>query len=371
MTGPRLQVEPLVIPESLEGRGREAFIRFSELCNAVHRDTWGNDDFCYSHARRFESYRPNDYEDRHVLLAREDDRLVGCAVLDVPLTDNLSTCYLDILVHPDERRRGVARALSSVAEARVRSIGRTVVMGWSEVRLPATPEGGPLVVPTGGAGGYPRDSASAALALAEGYELAQVDRISLFEPGTSVEQAGSGAWAEPVPAGSRGGETADDGYSLVFWSDSVPDDLIHHYAVLRRFMSTDAPLGGFLLEEEVWDAERIRTDEARHAAGGGLSLVCAAVEKESGALVGHTVLHSSVEAPHVAYQEDTLVLRRHRGHRLGFRMKAANLQRLRDEWPEVRRLYTWNAAENSFMLAVNVELGFRPIGVTAGWQKKL
>ncbi|MBG6182340.1 hypothetical protein IWX65_000269 [Arthrobacter sp. CAN_A214] len=52
-------------------------------------------------------------------------------------------------------------------------------------------------------------------------------------------------------------------------------------------------------------------------------------------------------------------------------MKAANLERLRDEWPEVKRLYTWNAAENSFMLAVNIELGFRPVGATAGWQKKL
>ncbi|MBG6216343.1 GNAT superfamily N-acetyltransferase [Arthrobacter sp. CAN_A6] len=357
MTTPELLIEPLVIPESLDGPGREAFIAFSELCNTVQRDTWGNDDFRYGHARRLESYRPNDYEERYVFLAQSDGRLVGCAVLDVPLTDNLSTCYLDILVHPAERRQGVAKALSSMADARVRSLGRTVIMGWSEVRLPDTPEAGEPVVPDSGAGGYPRHSGSAALALAEGYGLAQVDRVSLLEPG------------DPDPR--RGEAVAEDGYSLVFWGNSVPDDLIHHYAVLRRFMSTDAPLGGFLLEEEVWDAERIRADEYRHAAGGGFSLVCAAVEKESGALVGHTVLHSSAEAPHVAYQEDTLVLRRHRGHRLGYRMKAANLERLRDEWPEVKRLYTWNAAENTFMLAVNIELGFRPVGATAGWQKKL
>lgn len=176
-------------------------------------------------------------------------------------------------MHPGERRQGVAWALSSVADAQVRSLGRTVITGWNEVRLPDTPDAGELVVPDSGAGGYPRHSGSAALALAEGYGLAQVDRVSLCERG------------DPDPR--RGGAVAEDGSSLVFWGNSVPDDLSHHYAVLRRFRSTDTPLGGFVLEEEVSDQERIRADEARHAAGGGLGLVCAAVEKESGARRAH------------------------------------------------------------------------------------
>ncbi|WP_026549136.1 GNAT family N-acetyltransferase [Arthrobacter sp. Br18] len=356
MTTPVPLIEPLVIPGSLHGPGGERFIGFSDLCDAVQRGIWGNDDFCLDPERRLEAYRHDDYEERHVFLARSDGRLVGCAVLDVPLADNLSTCYLDILVHPGHRRQGVAKVLHATAENHVRRLGRTVIMGWSEMRLPAIPDP-EVLVPGSGAGGYPKHSAAASFALSEEYDLAQVDRISLLPPSTAG-----------LPAHDTDGA---DGYGMVFWENRVPDGLIDRYAVLRRFMSTDAPLGDFVLEEEVWDAERIRADEERHVAGGGLSLVCAAVEKGSGALVGHTVLHSSRKAPFVAYQEDTLVLRGHRGHRLGYRMKAPNLRRLRDEWPAVERLYTWNAAENSFMLAVNVELGFRPVGATAGWQKKL
>lgn len=80
---------------------------------------------------------------------------------------------------------------------------------------------------------------------------------------------------------------------------------------------------------------------------------------------------STGSRPAVVHQEDTLVLDEHRGHRLGMWLKASNLRRAADSWTDAERIYTWNAEENSFMLEVNVALGFRPSGRTAGWQRVL
>jgi len=88
-------------------------------------------------------------------------------------------------------------------------------------------------------------------------------------------------------------------------------------------------------------------------------------------LVADHVLERFESGPAVVYQEDTLVLREHGSHRLGMRLKTATLQCLRTEWSGAERIHTWNAEENTFMLDVNVALGFRPAGRTAGWQKVL
>ena len=52
-------------------------------------------------------------------------------------------------------------------------------------------------------------------------------------------------------------------------------------------------------------------------------------------------------------------------------VKAGLLLRLAEARPEARRVHTWNAEENAFMLAINVALGFRPAGVSGEWQKRL
>jgi len=64
-----------------------------------------------------------------------------------------------------------------------------------------------------------------------------------------------------------------------------------------------------------------------------------------------------------------LVLREHRGHGLGLRLKAANALRLMDELPEVSSIRTWNAASNAYMLAVNRRLGYAVDGYSREWQK--
>ena len=99
-------------------------------------------------------------------------------------------------------------------------------------------------------------------------------------------------------------------------------------------------------------------------------LVCAAEHVPSGTLAAFTVLVHPRGREDFAIQEDTLVLREHRGRRLGMHVKVVNLEALRDARPEARRVHTGNAEENTHMLAINVALGFRPAGTWASWQKR-
>jgi GNAT superfamily N-acetyltransferase len=77
------------------------------------------------------------------------------------------------------------------------------------------------------------------------------------------------------------------------------------------------------------------------------------------------------EAHRAVSQEDTLVLREHRGHRLGMLLKVANLQALHRSMPGYPSVITFNAEENRHMLRVNEELGFVPIGYEGAWRRVL
>ncbi len=88
-------------------------------------------------------------------------------------------------------------------------------------------------------------------------------------------------------------------------------------------------------------------------------------------LVAFSQLQVPIAAPELAYQQDTLVLREHRGHGLGATLKAANMLALRTEFPQTRTVRTWNAVENGPMIAVNEALGYRTTAIQREWQKRL
>jgi hypothetical protein len=83
------------------------------------------------------------------------------------------------------------------------------------------------------------------------------------------------------------------------------------------------PLGDVQLEEEHWDQERVRAEYRRIAAMGRRVVDTFALHEASGVLVGYTQVQVPRESPAVAFQQDTLVMREHRGHRLGLRMKRS------------------------------------------------
>ncbi|WP_433122291.1 GNAT family N-acetyltransferase [Arthrobacter koreensis] len=351
-----LSIEPLVLPQSTESPDAEDFLAAARVFNAQQREMWGNDDFLETPQAQLARLRSTPTRRRQLLVARAGagQQILGVAQVSFPLTDNLHTGTMNVVVDARSRRRGIGTALSAAAEKLAAADGRRALI--AETDHPLCGSKGPSA--QGPASFIPQDAA-ACFAVARGFNLELVERISRLD--LPEEGAAEGSpQSVPGPA-----------YELLFWQGACPVELVDAYARLRQKMSTDAPQGGLDLAPEAWDGERVREAEGKAHAMGYDVLVCAARHRTSGELAGHTVLEVNRGNPAVAYQDDTLVLQGHRGNRLGMVMKAGNLRRLGQLFPAVQRVYTWNAEENRYMLAVNEQLGFRAIGYAGEWQKPL
>lgn len=103
----------------------------------------------------------------------------------------------------------------------------------------------------------------------------------------------------------------------------------------------------------------------------GKRQVLVAAVAPGGTLAGYTNLYVTDGRPERAGIDSTLVLPEHRGHRLGLALKVRLHQETRARHPEVRRIATSNAGVNSWMNAVNEELGYEVVEVCHELQKRL
>lgn len=279
------------------------------------------------------------------LLREADGTPVGCHRLKLPLADNLDLVGVDLAVHPGHQHRGHGRRLLDHVLSRCAELGRhQVVTGVSE---PAE--------------GRPSGSTRFAAAAGARRSLGDARRTLELETLDLARLAASRAEAEACAAG----------YQLLSWTGPCPDDLVDGYAALVARMSTDAPMGELTIEPEQWDATRVRERETVLARQGRTQVATVARRGTAGPLVAYTDIVVTVHDPANAFQWDTLVRREDRGHRLGLLVKAANLQRLLAEAPQARRVHTWNADVNRFMIAINEQLGFRLAARECAWRLDL
>jgi GNAT superfamily N-acetyltransferase len=269
--------------------------------------------------------------------------VVGAAGIAMPLHDNPDLSGVTVAVLPARRREGIGSALLQWAETTAADHGRTVLLGETEWLRSGTDEFGE------------------GFAAVNGYAPAQTTvRSSLGLPADRDRLVAIAA-----------GDDAPGGYALETSWDGIPEEWLDGHAELRRRMSTDVPLGDLRLEEERWDAERVR-DEYRRVLAMGRRIVDTVVrDASSGRLVGYTQVQVSPETPTLGYQQDTLVVREHRGHALGLRLKAANTLAVMEHLPALTAIRTWNADDNRHMLAVNERLGYVADAHRREWQKVL
>jgi len=289
---------------------------------------------------------------------------LGTASAEWPLVDNTHVAWVTVRVHPDHRRRGIGTNLLAWAQAQARAAGRGT---WqAELSLgPRAAQGPQVPAPEGGS--IAADTPGWVFAQAHGYQLEQVERMSVLP--VPVDEA---RLSQIVDESSP--RAAD--YRLHVWVHDVPDRWRAGFAAMRAVFNDLAPAAGLEVEAEVWDEARV-TAMLRSAAEQDTTLLLAAVEHvPSGVLVAETDLwcpNRTFEGrpSESVGQGYTLVLPGHRGHGLGRWVKAANLQQLAQVCPTVRRVHTWNASENEHMLAINTELGFRVQGYGVLLQKKV
>jgi GNAT superfamily N-acetyltransferase len=289
----------------------------------------------------------------HGWLARSPDgEVVGAATLGLPMLDNTDNASGEILVEPHARRRGLGRRLLAVLAEQARSAGRD--------RL-----GGEALRPLDG------PSPGSLFAAAIGAHLALVDiRSRLALPGIDA-RARKRPFDEHEIARTRlAARRPAAGYDLVQWTAATPDEWTGDIARLTARMSIDAPNGDLHLAPEVFDADRIRELDGMCRARGIRKIVTAA-RGPDGTLAAFTEIGVAATVPEFAANWSTLVEPERRGHGLGLRIKLANLALVRQQFPRVRRVDTYNAATNSHMIAINEAMGFRPLDLLDEYELEL
>jgi GNAT superfamily N-acetyltransferase len=279
---------------------------------------------------------------REVWVARTTAQGAGGPVagwyrLELPDMDNLDRAWLDLIVRPEERRRGTGTALLRHAVARAQAHGRSVM-----------------------AGGARNGSAGEAFARAAGASPGLVDVQRVMEVG-KLGAAELARLRQPA-------EQAAADYSLVSWTGPVPEEHIEQAADLFAALN-DAPRSPESAPE-IWDAQRVRervNDLQSHFGLREYSVV--ARHDASGELAAFTQVAVDPGDPGWGHQMVTSVTRKHRGHRLGLLVKIAMLELLATAEPQAERIDTWNAQDNKYMIAVNEALGYTILGQpTTRWR---
>ncbi|MGW9629167.1 GNAT family N-acetyltransferase [Agromyces sp. NPDC055520] len=373
-----VDIRPIPVPDALGTPAAVDFEAYAAFAEALDVEVHGSDELSFGADELLVFSRDQRYTARHAFGAWDGARLVGAANVVWELDADATTAFSTVLgVAPELRRRGVGGRLLAELERTAREAGRhtLVLRGSHRIDEDApdadadAPDGAPaagsevasgaerLRAPQGDAS-IAADEPSARFALAHGYALGQLDRMSAM-PVTGRADEFRNRLARH--------EASSPAYRLVTWSDRAPDHLIGSLAGAHERMSVDAPSGAIDYEPEVWTADRIRGEE-QDALDAGRRMVVTAAVTENGEVAGYTML-ALAPRKRVAYQDDTLVLAEHRGHGLGMRMKLANLLELGRIAPDRERVLTWNADENAHMLAINIALGFEPVAVDSSWQK--
>jgi GNAT superfamily N-acetyltransferase len=272
-------------------------------------------------------------------VAREDGVVVGHGSFWASDWDNTDLAWLDVIVHPDRRRHGVGSALLAHLLDLARESGRTKV----------------------GIDGWDTESTTA-FAVVHGFEqksqavnrrqfLAEVDRSLIAKLDAEAADA------------SRD-------YELLRVTGPVPEDMLADVAQMTAAIN-DAPLDELDLEDEVFPPERVRDYENATIARGERLHRLLVRHRPSGELAGHTIVAVEQERPTIGHQHDTSVVREHRGHRLGLRLKAGMLSWLAEIEPQLESIDTWNAESNDHMIGVNERLGYRVLGRALQFQRRL
>jgi mycothiol synthase len=267
-------------------------------------------------------------ERRLVRVVRDGGTVAGFGYLLLPDKHNTGVGLLWGWIHPDHRRRGHGSALLADAVQVLRSEGRRALLIEALAGSPAQP-----------------------FTERFGFDVGQREVISRLDLSTlDVGRLTAAAAAGHPP------------YQLQSWRGPVPEHLLERYATALNGM-LDAPVGDLPYESPPWTPERLRDWESWLDQRDRDMLATVAVHEPSGEIAGLTLLLLPRTPNGRAYQDDTTVVRAHRGSGLGLWIKAANALRLVAEHPEVRDVITGNAEENLHMRRINTDLGFRVLRV--------
>jgi GNAT superfamily N-acetyltransferase len=276
-----------------------------------------------------------------------DGSVAATGWMEASTVDNTDLANVLVCCHPDHRGQGYAATMLDHVEGEARARGRNRLV--AEIDWP-------YAAGRGGEG-----STDLVWARRQGFEVGLVDvqrRLPLPVAEEDLDRLAI--------------EAADhhEGYELRSFVGPIPDELAEAWVRLDATLMTEAPMGEIEREAETADVEALRAREAVVFAQGRQKVNTVALAPD-GDLVALTDIGVTEHESERAYQWGTLVRTDHRGHRLGMAVKVANLRLLQETRPQITTVVTFNADVNAPMVAINEQLGFRPVSYLGELQKKL
>ncbi len=275
----------------------------------------------------------------HRWILRDEGQIVATAVTQCDAEENLENGYGRIAVLPAHRGRGHARALAAPVLDYLEQDGRKRFETWIK-----------------------KDAPAEQLAANVGLKRALSERRSRLLI-SELDHDLMRRWIE------RASDRASD-YELLFMESPYPEEHLAKFAEMLSIMNT-APNEDYEMDDEHFSPQNWRDVEESVLGAQSRIHNVTAVHKPTGGFVGYTQMKVQQLQPDLAHQWDTGVDPDHRNKGLGRWVKAAMIEMITAEYPEIDRVDTENAVSNDAMLSINVEMGFKPIHESYLWQGDL
>lgn len=272
-------------------------------------------------------------------VVRDAGRVVAAAVAAYDLEQNLENGFGRLHVHPEHRGRGHARRLAEPLFDELEGAGRIRIDTYIKNDAPA-------------------EDLAARLGMKAVYGEKR-SRLRIEDLDHDLMRG----WMER--ASERGSN-----YRIEYFQSPLPDDMIEQFCELTLVMNT-APREDFEEEDEVLTPQMWRDMERSAADSENQIHVIIAIHEPTGDYAGYTVMNTQGLQPDLAWQWDTGVHPEHRNKGLGRWIKAAMIEKVVSDYPEMSRVDTYNAGSNESMLNINTEMGFRQVLLTRVWQGEL
>jgi GNAT superfamily N-acetyltransferase len=318
---------------------RAEFERLNDLMNRIHAEATPEDLPTSVDQRVMELKNTPPVLDVTTWVVWGDDGVAfACSDVGVPrLETNQHVAQCSVSVLPELRRQGLGARLLTEILVIAKSEKRNLLVFPTQSNVPAGEEFARAIGARVGLASHLNQ-----------LQIADLNRDLLS------------AWLE------RAQERASN-FEIGVWEGPYPDTELAAVVQMKE-SANSMPTDDLDIEDFHWTEEQLRAMDEAGVARGDYRWSMHVKDRSNGAIVGYTEMVFSRDKPDLALQMDTAVFPEYQNRGIGRWLKAAMLQKLIDERPQIKRVRTGNAHSNAPMLRINNQLGFKPLRTEILWQ---